>query len=377
MSSYNSYAVIGLGFGDEGKGLVTDYLASTHPKEKTVVVRFSGGHQAGHTVNFDDVKHTFSNFGSGTLRGIPTFWSKYCTVDPTGINNEYLALLSKGIDPPTLYIDHECMVTTPYDKMANAFDKDNVSHGTCGVGFGKTIARDEAGLRLRVGHLYHPAILRMKLEQIREFYGYAEGFHDSFLETCERVKEIIFTASWDLIKVRYDKFIYEGSQGVLLDKDHGFFPHVTRSKTTTHNIEKMIYNPSKLGVVCVTRAYQTRHGNGPMSNTALAPLKIKNNEGEINITNEFQGKFRTSVLDLDLINYAKDCVHENKIMYNDTLVVTCLDQIEGDWRFTYNCKEKVCDSEEHFLNSIRLATGFRTIIPIRSDKAEHIKWQPH
>ncbi len=71
-------AVIGLGFGDEGKGVVTEYLCSQDP-EHTVVVRFSGGQQAGHKVCKGDTEHIFSNFGSGTLSGCPTYWSEHCT----------------------------------------------------------------------------------------------------------------------------------------------------------------------------------------------------------------------------------------------------------------------------------------------------------
>jgi adenylosuccinate synthase len=63
-------------------------------------------------------KHVFSNFGSGTLQGVPTYWSPYCTIDPVGVINEYKILKDKGIEPK-LYIDSRCPVTTPYDKRHN------------------------------------------------------------------------------------------------------------------------------------------------------------------------------------------------------------------------------------------------------------------
>jgi len=86
-----SIAVIGLGFGDCGKGMVTSYLCSQ--TENPVVVRFSGGHQAGHTVYHKNGEgHICSNFGAGVLQGVPTFWSDKCTVDPIGIVNEMDAL---------------------------------------------------------------------------------------------------------------------------------------------------------------------------------------------------------------------------------------------------------------------------------------------
>ena len=72
-----NFVIIGLGFGDEGKGLITDYFCSK--LKNPLVIRFSGGHQVGHTVIYNDIRHMFSNFGSGTLRNIPTYWSKFCT----------------------------------------------------------------------------------------------------------------------------------------------------------------------------------------------------------------------------------------------------------------------------------------------------------
>ena len=114
-----SKAVIDCGFGDSGKGKVVSYFCSyfDHP----LVIRFSGGQQAGHHVVLPDgPEHVFSNFGSGTLQGIPTYWSKYCTVDPVGILNELDILKDKGVEPK-LYIDSFCPVTTPYEKTFNIY----------------------------------------------------------------------------------------------------------------------------------------------------------------------------------------------------------------------------------------------------------------
>ena len=124
-------AVIGLGFGDEGKGFTTDYLCSQHPN--SLVVRFNGGHQAGHTVVYNGLRHVFSNFGSGTLRGCPTYWSEHCTVDPIGVLNELIVLRDNGVTPK-LYIDAECPITTPFDIHNNRKVEDSNSHGSCGVG---------------------------------------------------------------------------------------------------------------------------------------------------------------------------------------------------------------------------------------------------
>ena len=78
--------VVGCAFGDEGKGMTVDWLVKD--KENPIVVRFGGGHQCGHRVVHKDKEHIFSNFGSGTLRGAPTYWSKDCTIDPVGFIKE-------------------------------------------------------------------------------------------------------------------------------------------------------------------------------------------------------------------------------------------------------------------------------------------------
>ena len=160
-------AVIGLGFGDEGKGLTTDYLCSLNPN--SIVVRFSGGQQAGHTVVIDEKRHVFSNFGSGTLREIPTYWSKYCTMDPIGIINELHKLKKLGINP-LLYIDSDVPVTTHYDKWINKNSKTNIENGTCGVGIYQTIKREQDHYSLTFKDLFHPKILNIKLDLIRQYY---------------------------------------------------------------------------------------------------------------------------------------------------------------------------------------------------------------
>jgi adenylosuccinate synthase len=86
----SSKAVLGAGFGDEGKGLVTDWLCRSCAKP--LVIRFCGGQQAGHTVAANGLRHVFSNFGAGTLRGVPTYFSRFCTIDPVGMINELNAV---------------------------------------------------------------------------------------------------------------------------------------------------------------------------------------------------------------------------------------------------------------------------------------------
>ena len=328
-------AVIGLGFGDEGKGLVTDYLCSK--ADNPIVVRYSGGQQAGHTVVRDNAKHVFSNFGSGTLQGIPTYWSKYCSVDPEGILNELDAL--KTVMHPAIYdnlnliIDPRAPVTTPYDKYHNQNSRTYIDHGTCGVGVGATFQRQEDHYRLEFGDLKYEAVLRQKLSNIKSYYGYTSDFNiEDFISCCQQLLKLPhIAAKTEEVLLRYDSTIFEGSQGLLLDQDIGFFPHVTRSNVGTKNI--LSISSRSIKTYLVTRCYQPRHGNGPMTNTDFELVPI-DNTSETNDNNKYQGEFRKTVLDLDLLNYGleKDPKIRN---LSPTLVITCMDQPQGEFQFTH------------------------------------------
>lgn len=348
-----SSAVIGLGFGDEGKGSFTSYLCSK--SNNPLVVRFSGGHQAGHTVEYNGKRHVFSNFGSGTLNGATTYWSKFCTLDPIGLLNEYEVLKSIGINP-IIYIDNKCPVVTPMDKYKNIFCLYNKKHGTCGVGFGKTIEREENNYHLLFEDLFFKDVLKEKFRLILSEY-YENKFLDlswhSFEADFEKLLDLEIIKSFnsedfDVLKNDHE-IIFEGSQGLLLDKDIGFFPNVTRSNTDTTNIK---YYEKELGeIYLITRAYQTRHGNGFMTNKHI-PHNIKINNNETNILNEHQGEFRRSLLDLNLLEYGINKDYNIVKNQNKTLVITCLDHIEDDLRFTYRNEIVKCKNIKQFTERI-------------------------
>jgi adenylosuccinate synthase len=318
--------VLGLGFGDEGKGLVTSYLCSkvTRP----IVVRFNGGHQAGHTVIHKNRRHVFSSFGSGTLQGVPTYWSKHCTVYPIALVNEYtelLQLLPEG-PKPILILDPLCPITTPYDVAFNQRTAKHTGHGSVGVGFGTTLQRHQDNYKLFAQDLLHPVILKIKLEQIRKYYKelnveIEDALLNHFLNDCRIVAEITRIDDSGIL-LSFNP-IFEGAQGILLDQDHGFFPHVTRSYTTSRNAQEL---RAKNDIFYVTRSYQTRHGAGPMTKESI-PVQLTNHENETNKEDEFQGTFRVAPLDPNLIRYAIQCDqnYRNKAARLN-LVITCMDQ---------------------------------------------------
>ncbi len=338
--------IIGLGYGDEGKGITTDYLC--RHSENPLVVRFSGGHQAGHTVvNEEGIRHVFSSFGAGTLLGVPTYWSKYCTMYPIHFYNELSSLLEKGIRPK-IYMDNMTLVTTPYDVFMNRNSEKINQHGSCGLGFGATVTRDVSSpYKLYAKDLFYPVVLEKKLNAIKIYYQNktnSEYDDDEFLKMMEMYQKMIIDIlpyidivsekeffNSILKKEKTSDLIFEGSQGILLDMDHGFFPNVTYANTVSKNAMDLIeyYNLENPELYYITRAYQTRHGNGFLSNENLE-LNITPNPNETNQFNPWQGHQRLSILDLDLLEYAIQSDESFSYGMQKNLVITCLDQMNGN-----------------------------------------------
>lgn len=318
--------VLGLGYGDEGKGLATSFLCSK--KYNPMVVRFNGGHQAGHTVVVGEVRHTFSSFGSGTLEGVPTFWSRFCTFSPTAFVREHSILTGNGFSPQ-IYVDPMAPVTTVFDVMHNRANDRMRNNGTVGVGFGSTIKRQEGPFKLYVKDLFYEPVCIEKLRVIgRNYYGLsAEETMKQIEEFMVHVRQAVLLITDVVDEEIMDEYtcVFEGAQGILLDMDHGFFPNVTHSHTTSKNALDL---GAPSDIYYVTRSYATRHGNGYFSKEEK--LVLRNNEAENNVTNDYQGEFRTAQLNPEMIRYAiqSDMVYSRNA--NRNLIVTCMDQYDID-----------------------------------------------
>ncbi|MGU3374590.1 adenylosuccinate synthetase [Chryseobacterium sp. M5A1_1a] len=323
--------VIGLGFGDEGKGITTDFLAQQNPG--SVVIRFSGGQQAAHTVMIDDQKHVHSSFASGALRGLPSYFTEHCTIHPTFLLNEREELRAKNGNIE-LHIHPLAKVTTPFDVWQNRTNSKNLEHGTCGKGIGTTMKRHESPYKLFAIDLIAPReMLIEKLKGIAYYYGYIE--ENQVEELLNPFLEAIDQIDWKIDDYTYlksfDNLIFEGSQGILLDMDHGVFSNVTYAHTTSKNAYEICkqLKVEDIEMYYVTRSYSTRHGNGWMSNER--EIRLKNNEEETCIFNEYQKELRFGDLDYNLLNYALKLDGAYICPTKKNLVVTCLDQIEEEF----------------------------------------------
>lgn len=320
--------VIGLGFGDEGKGITTDFLAQQNPE--SVVIRFSGGQQAAHTVMLDEKKHIHSSFASGALRGLPSYFTEHCTIHPVFLLNERDELMEKG-GSTELHIHPLAKVTTPFDVWKNRNSVKNREHGTCGKGVGATMKRQESPYKLFAADLIAPrGMLIEKLKGIAYYYGLMN--EDQLEESLQDFLNAVDKIDWKIKDYNYlnsfENLIFEGSQGVLLDMDHGVFPNVTYANTTSKNAYEIcrLLKIEDIEMFYVTRNYSTRHGSGWMSNEG--ELMLKNNEEETCVFNDYQKELRFGELDYDLLNYALllDGAYVSATQKN--LVITCLDQTD-------------------------------------------------
>jgi adenylosuccinate synthase len=343
-------AVIGAGFGDEGKGLMTDYFVSKGDPSKTVVVRFNGGAQAGHTVvTPGGVRHVFHHFGSGTLLGAITFLSKFFIVNPVLWRKEIDELEALGIDPKVC-VDRSALLTTPYDMLINQ-EKERLRgpkrYGSCGAGIDETVARGATPFGTTVWSTFGD--LRRKLKEIRtewvpkrmeglepseKFWSRvnSDGILERFLGDARAFSHSTLPLYSDALDA--DNIIFEGAQGLLLDQDFTqFAPFLTTSKTGLTNVMH-IARAAKIDEVVpvyVIRSYMTRHGAGPFpTEDAWIPFL-----DDTNVHNEFQGSLRFGRMDFDLVNEAiQRDIELNPGRGDAVMAVTHLDQASTDhYRF--------------------------------------------
>jgi len=377
-----AWAVIGANYGDCGKGLITDYLVDR--EKANVVVRFNGGAQAGHTVQTPEGwRHVFHHFGSGTFAGANTFLGKEFVVNPMMFFKELEELQCKGFvyeKDRMLMIDPRAWVSTPWDIMINQVrerDPEASHKGSCGVGFGETIERNERSfqfadtMRFNMQEVANASFdkndssdLKFKLDFIRRKWvplrlaelgiQYSpilkrqvmdERIFNKFREDLDVFGQVTKLMMPKTLSNTGAKIVFEGAQGLGLDEIQGDFPNITRSRTGLQNVLAFCKetNYDALEVYYVTRAYLTRHGAGKME-SELKEKPYKNIKELTNVTNEFQGKFRYGNLDVDKladrIRVDLRGTLTSGINISPKLAVTCLDQLDDMARFSVNGKFK-------------------------------------
>ena len=282
--------LLGAQWGDEGKGKATDLLGD----RVDYVVRYQGGNNAGHTVVIGDQKYALHLLPSGILSPscVPVIGNGV-VIDPAVLLQEIQGLNERGIDTSKLLISLNAHLITPYhrtiDKVTERF-LGKAKIGTTGRGIGPAYADKINRIGIRVQDLFDPSILRQKLEAalrdknqvlikvfnrnginvddvLAEYLNYAEILRPYVADTALLLNKALESGKTVLL---------EGSQGTLLDVDHGTYPYVTSSNPTSGGAcTGSGIGPTKIDrVIGILKAYTTRVGSGPF------PTELFDEDGE-------------------------------------------------------------------------------------------------
>jgi len=272
--------VIGTQWGDEGKGKVVDLLT----KRAAAVVRFQGGHNAGHTLVIDGEKTVLHLIPSGILRrDVQCFIGNGVVLEPHALLQEVVELEAKGISVrDRLHISPACPLVLPYHvklDLAREEARGSQKIGTTGRGIGPAYEDKAARRGVRLGDLFYWQSFAEKLSEVMEYHNFMlENYYHTqpvdfakTLDECASVAEQIQPMVRDIIPLLHglreagESILFEGAQGALLDVDLGTYPFVTSSNTTSGGTAVGSgFGPRYLDYILgITKAYATRVGSGP------------------------------------------------------------------------------------------------------------------
>ena len=272
--------VLGTQWGDEGKGKVVDLLTD----KAKYVVRYQGGHNAGHTLVINGEKTVLHLIPSGVLRdNVKCMIGNGVVLCPIALMTEIKMLEERGIPVrERLLISDACPLILPYHNaldVAREKARGSKAIGTTGRGIGPAYEDKVARRGLRVGDLFNPETFATKLKEIMEYHNFAltqyykedPVSYEEVLAGAMEVADIIKNMVADIAEIldqgrkNGDYIMFEGAQGTLLDIDHGTYPYVTSSNTTVGGVATGCgFGPRHLDYVLgITKAYTTRVGSGP------------------------------------------------------------------------------------------------------------------
>ena len=326
-----AHIVIGKNFGDEGKGLATDYFAVEAVKKTAscIAVRFNGGAQAGHTVDTVSGRFVFHELSSASFRKVDTYWAKDFLPDLFKLEEELNAFKGLTGFAPKIYAHPYCRIVTIDDVLTNMTAetaRGKERHGSCGMGIYEAVVRSEShplylkdvkgmtaeNLYKTLKELreeYYPVRLKELLGAIKE-PEYCINHSKDFNEFLDLLKEdnVLRNAAEGICRgaefiglkehsfiSEFDEVIFEGAQGLLLDTDNTeFAPHISASHTGAKAAVDICQETGikDIEIAYVTRTYVTRHGAGVLPCEEEWPkYNLKINDAT-NIKNPWQGMIR-------------------------------------------------------------------------------------
>ena len=284
--------VVGSQWGDEGKGKIVDWLS----ERADVVVRFQGGHNAGHTLVVGNTEYKLSLMPSGVVRpGKLSIIGNGVVVDPWALLEEIEKLKNQGvvIGPENLKLAENAALILPLHRAldrAREAARGDAKIGTTGRGIGPAYEDKIARRAVRVCDLADPSVLEQKIDDLLlhhnallRGFGEAEVERGALLAALRDVAPKVLpfaAASWRLLDEAWregKRILFEGAQGVMLDVDHGTYPYVTSSNTVAGQAAAGSgMGPRGVGYVLgITKAYTTRVGSGPF------PTELLNATGDL------------------------------------------------------------------------------------------------
>lgn len=321
-----------LGRGDFCKGATVDFLASTH--KSRLGIRFGGGAQCAHNVVVKGIHHCFSQLSAASFTGVNTLLLKDVVFNPVALRREMESFEDKTDIFPTVFVDRDCLITTPYHIAKNRITERQLRHGSCGAGVWATkeYAAKYPESALRVADLDDSrtfiekceAIQKNILDEVGDFIPYdsydewlVSGSFEQFYRVCAYGKYIrLFTEQIHKL-TKGGNLIFEGHQGVLLDENHGYMPYVSGSgDCTSKAAEDFLKDIGQTAeIVGCIRPYFTRHGAGPL----FTEREIPGSVDAYNTTNEWQGPFRAGLFNMEEMRRVLG------VQRVDSLSISCLD----------------------------------------------------
>lgn len=331
--------VIGSQWGDEGKGKVVDYLA----EQANVVVRYSGGNNAGHTVVVKDEAYKLQLLPSGILyKGKTCVLGNGVVIDPEAILKEINGMKERGIDTSSLRISTRAQVLLPYHRRqdeAEEVARGEFKIGTTKRGIGPCYMDKVARCGIRIVDLMDPEEFAAKLkhnltaknELLVKLYG-AEPFEyepmlKQYLAFAEQLRPYVADTTYLLNDAldKGEKVLFEGAQATLLDLDHGTYPYVTSSNPIAGGAcTGAGVGPGKIDkVVGVVKAYTTRVGEGPFPTELHCEMGDTIREAGHEFGTVTGRPRRCGWLDACIVKYA------GQVSGLDALAITRLDILDG------------------------------------------------
>ncbi len=335
-------AVIGLQFGDEGKGKIVDYLA----EDFDIIARYSGGSNAGHSVLHNGKKFKLHLIPSGVLRGKIGVLGNGMAIDFSVLDEEFSSLKGEGIEP-RIKISSRAHVVTSFHKIMDEREDEIIGIGTTRRGIGPTYETKVKRVGIRVGDVFDDNVMLKRLKLATKLWGIyyekeVEKEARAIKEQVRKFKEfIVDTEIWLNEAIRAGKnVLFEGSQAALLDVDFGTYPFVTSSNTISGGMLSGLGVPPRVidKIVGVMKPYMTRVGAGPFPTEIFGDIakELRDKGNEYGATTGRPR--RIGWLDLPLLRYAA------LVGGVDEIALTKVDILEGMKKipvaFEYDCNGK-------------------------------------